>query len=71
MHIVREPINHYQPQAVRVTDAATTSVILHGNDNTAVSQFLDWNEKLTVQIVSLKDRTSAWDRICLAVYLKE
>lgn len=70
LQLSREPLNPYDPQAVRIDWRGHKLGYVPRRDNTAVSQMLDRNRQLIARIETLQYANNPWERIKLAIYLE-
>lgn len=70
LDLVREPNNAHDPRAVRVDWQGRKLGYVPRIDNAAVSHLLDNGQSVSAEIVALQLSSNPWDRIELAVYLK-
>lgn len=69
LHLVPEPENPHDEQAVKVMWRDIQIGYVPRRDNTAVSQMLKRNEPLTAKIAELKSSRDPWERIAMDIFL--
>lgn len=70
LQLTLEPLNPYDPQAVRLDWRGSKLGYLPRRDNTTVSQLLDRGELLQARISRLQFASNPWEQIELEVYLE-
>jgi hypothetical protein len=71
LELVREPDNAYDSRAVRVDWQGQKLGYVPRIDNAAVSHLLDGGQAVSAEIVSLQPSDNPWERIELAVHLRQ
>lgn len=68
--LVREPMNPYDPNAVRIEWQHHKLGYVPRRENTAISQMLDRGERLAAAIEQLSAGPSPWTRVRFSVWLE-
>jgi len=69
LHLVREPHNAHNSNAVRIDWESHTLGYVPRIENHAAAQLLDRNETLTARITALTNSTDPWQRVQFEVLL--